>query len=289
MSTILRQFLLILAFGVTAVGPIAEKAEASDEVDLYMVMTMAGFTAGSIKLSIEDQEIETVSRLAMKSQGFFKFLTGYKSKSKAHSTGSVDDMPPMPISYDSSYETKKTERRVEIRYDIKTGEIDKLGSWKYGEPRKSKVPAALQSATADPLTAIVQFRHWIRELRGESWFQKVGAIKAASKSKVLDVFDGRRRYRLEIDLLQRKEVRHAGRDVPALRFKVELQALAGFSKNDMLASWSSEDGQRWIDIIVTDDENPVPISMKTVGGSLETSIYLRKICHGDKKCRKIKG
>ena len=282
-------FFLFLALTVAAVGPAAKKVKAADELDLYLVMTMAGVTAGSVKLSIDDQDSRTVSKLAMKSKGMFKFLTGYKSKATAHSTGGIEGMSPMPLSYDSTYKTKNTERRVEIRYDGATGEIDTFGSWKFDKPRKPKVPASLQAATVDPLTAMVQFRHWIRELRIGGGVQKVGTAEPVAESKVLDVFDGRRRYQLQIGLLERFEADYDGRDVPALRFRVDMKALAGFSEKDMLANWASEDGQRWIEVIVTDDDNPIPLSMATIGGTLKTSVYLRKICRGEENCKKING
>lgn len=289
MSMTRRPLLLILALMVAALGPAAKKVNAADELDLYLVMSMAGVTAGSVKLSIDDQDSRTVSKLAMKSKGMFKFLTGYKSKATAHSTGGVEGVSPMPLSYISTYKTKNTERRVEIGYDGETGEIDTFGSWKFDKPRKPKVPAALQTATVDPLTAMVRFRHWIRELRSGAGIQKVGTVETAPEGKILDVFDGRRRYRLQIELLERLEVDYDGRDVPALRFRVDMKALAGFSEKDMLANWASEDGQRWIEVIVTDDDNPIPLSMATIGGTLKTSVYLRKICRGDDKCTKISG
>lgn len=289
MFRVTRQFLLALILGVMIIGPLAQRVEASDKLNLHMVMTMAGVTAGSVKLSIDEDETETVSKLAMKSQGLFKFLTGYKSKSEARSSAGADGKSPLPISFNSSYETNKTDRQVEIRYDDETGEISTLGSWKRGEPRKSKVPADLRSATVDPLTAMIRFRHWIRELRGQDGVHNIAAGLPEAKSKLLDVFDGRRRYRLAIELLERKDVRLGDDRVPALRFKVDMTAMAGFSKKDMLANWSSEDGQRWIEVIVTDDEDPVPISMSTVGGTLETNIYLRKICRSGQNCVKIKG
>lgn len=289
MSAMAFRFVAIMVLMMALAGPITGKAKASDELDLYMVMTMAGVTAGSIKLSIDDRESETVSKLAMKSKGLFKFLTGYKSKATARSTGGADGVSPMPMSYDSTYETKSGERRVEIRYDDETGDIDSLGNWKRGKPRKTKVPAGMQSATVDPLTAMVRFRHWIRQLHGDGAIQRIDATEPIAKLQSFDVFDGRRRYRLQISLLERLEVDHGGSRVPAFRFKVALQTLAGFSKRDMLANWSSEDGQRWIEVIVTDDANPVPISMTTIGGSLKTSVYLRKICNGEDVCTKIDG
>ena len=66
-----------------------------------------------------------------------------------------------------------------------------------------------------------------------------------------------------------------------------MEPLAGFSKKDMLANWASEDGKRWIELVVTDDDNPLPVSLQTKGGSLKTSIRLRKICTGDRGCNKL--
>jgi hypothetical protein len=277
----------LLAFMVAALGPVMSQAEPADEIDLHMVMTMAGVTAGSIKLSVDERESDTVSRLSMKSRGLFKLLTGYKSLATAHSSNGVDASPPMPLRYESTYETKSGERRVEIRYDEQTGDIDALGNWKRGKPRKSKVPRAMQAGAVDPLTAMIRFRHWIRELGGEVGLQQIGSVEAAAKAQVLDVFDGRRRYRLSIKLLDRLTANPAGKPVPAFRFRVDLETLAGFGRNDMLANWSSEDGQRWIEVIVTDEKQPVLISMSTVGGSLETAVHLQKICKGDSGCQKV--
>lgn len=283
----LRLTVILILTG--ALGISGGKAGASEEVDLYMVMTMAGVTAGSIKLSIHDQEDQTVSKLAMKSQGLFKLLTGYKSKATARSTSGPDWAPSMPLLYESTYETNSGERRVEIHYDDETGEVDAVGYWKRGEPRETKVPEALQSATVDPLTAMVRFRQWIRALRSTGEVQKVAVADSPRQAQILEVFDGRRRYRLMIEFLERVEVDYADGSVPALRFKVDLEALAGFGKNDMLANWSSEDAQRWIEVLVMDSDDPIPISMSTVGGSLKTTVSLRKVCTGEEDCEKVDG
>ena len=278
----------VLALIVVAFSPLVGPGAWADEVDLHMTMTMAGVTAGSIKLSVDDQDDHTISRLSMKSQGFFRLLTGYKSKATAHSLNSKETAIPMPLLYDSTYETKSGERRIEIRYDDLTGDIGDLGYWKRGRPRKSKVPLAMRAGTVDPLTAMIRFRHWIRELRSDVGPQPIGNAEFMPKSQVLDVFDGRRRYRLSIALLDRLTVKATGDPVPAFRFKVDLEALAGFGKNDMLASWSSEDGQRWIEVIVTDEADPIPISMSTIGGSLRTAVDLQRVCREDDGCTKVR-
>ncbi len=285
---LVRRALGILAFLAVAFGSFANHAASADELDLHMVMTMAGVTAGAVKLSVDERDNQTISKLSMKSQGLFKLLTGYKSKATAHSSADHDASLPMPLRYDSTYETKSGERRVEIRYDDETGDIGALGNWKRGKPRKTKVPAAMQVGTVDPLTAMVRFRHWIRKLHGDVGLQPIGSVEAVPRTQILDVFDGRRRYRLAIELLDRLSASHAGKPVPAFRFRVDLETLAGFGKNDMLANWSSEDGQRWIEVIVTDEADPIPVSMSTIGGSLKTTVGLRKICKGGDGCKKVR-
>lgn len=276
-------FFVLLAIGI---APMTSRAETLEPLDLHLVMSMAGVTAGSLMLSIDPKDDRIESSLRMKSRGMFKFLTGYKSCAEGQSLPGVDGEGPMPVSYDSTYKTKNTERKVQIRYDATDGRITDLQSWKRGKPRKSKVPEDLRQETMDPLTAVLQVRHWVREIR-EAFIgdAAIGDVEAVIRS--FEIFDGRRRYRLNAKLLERKQIAFDGKTKAAFRFKVELAPLAGFSKKDMLANWASEDGKRWIELIVTDDDNPLPVSLQTKGGTLETSIYLRKVCTGENGCNKV--
>ena len=251
-------------------------AAASKRVDLRMVMYMAGMTAGTMSLSVEFNDDDAVSRLKLKSKGLLKLMTGYQGKSQSRSM-LPDHEPPMPISYDSAYETNKYDRKVVIRYDPEDGDITELRTWKRGKPRSSKVPERLRLATIDPLTAMLQFRYWLLDVR---------AGRSVSDHRVFEIFDGRRRYRLRVEILDRGEVTFDGKSVDAFRLKVVMEAMAGFSTKDMLARWSSENGERWIELFVTDDDSPSPLSLETKGGALKTKILLRKACT-DQTCVKF--
>ncbi len=277
---------LLIALSVSMTSADTQ-AEALEPTELYLVMSMAGVTAGSLRLKIDQANGEVASSLKMKSQGFFKFLTGYKSRAKARSKPASDGIEPMPVSYDSTYETKKSERKVLIRYDPESGSITGLESSKRGKPRKSKVPEELRLDTVDPLTGMLQLRHWVRELREGRVVKAAVAGEEASASRAFEIFDGRRRYRLNAKLLERLHIDFDGEDRPALRFKVRMEPLAGFSSKDMLANWASEDGKRWIELIITDEDNPLPVSITTKGGTLKTTVYLRKVCIGEARCSKI--
>lgn len=280
----LAALLVLLGLGTSA---FEAKADVLEPTELHLVMWMGGVTAGTMRLSIDPGDGEVESSLRMKSQGLFKLLTGYKSRAKARTKPAVNGTAPMPMTFDSTYETKKTEREVMIRYDPENGEITGLENYKRGEPRKNKVPEELRLDTVDPLTAVLQLRHWIREIRAGEGVVPVSVEAGGGLARKFEIFDGRRRYRLDAEFLGRREIKVDGPNLSGLRFKVRMEPLAGFSSKDMLANWSSEDGQRWIELIVTDDDNPIPYSMITKGGTLETTILLRKACIGNRKCRKF--
>lgn len=251
-------------------------AAAAKRVDLHMVMYMAGVTAGTMTLSVEFNDDDAVSRLKLKSKGLMKLMTGYQGKSQSRST-LPDRAPPMPISYDSAYETNKYDRKVLIRYDPDDGDITELRTWKRGKPRSIKVPEHLRLETIDPLTAMLRFRYWVLDVR---------AGRSVADQRIFEIFDGRRRYRLRAEILDRGRFGFDGGQVDAFRFKVVMKPIAGFSAKDMLARWSSENGERWIELFVTDDDNPSPLSLETKGGGLKTRILLKKACT-DQACIKF--
>lgn len=287
--TVSRGILAVLIVFGLGMASVPARAEAVLPTELHLVMSMAGVTAGAMTLSIDPEGEEVASSLRMKSQGMFKFITGYKSRSRARSFLAPDGVAPMPVRFDSTYETNNTDRKVEILYDRNDGRITDLETWKRGKPRKIKVPEDLRLNTIDPLTAMLQLRHWIREIRAERGARGGLDGSAVSSPRQFEVFDGRRRYRIDVELQDRRRIEIDGKARPAFRFKVQLKPLAGFSSKDMLANWSSEDGQRWIELVVTDEDNPIPYTMTTKGGSLATTIYLRKICIGDQRCTKVSG
>ncbi len=268
--------LVLLALSMMTPG-LALRAGATQQVKLDMVMLVAGMTAGTMKLTVDFNDVEATTRLKLKSKGMVKMMTGYKASSEATSA-----LPraawPMPVSYVSAYETNKHDRRIAISYSPEDGEISGLNEWKRGKPRRSKIPEALRQATVDPLTAILHMRHWILALRADP---------AMSKVQTFEIFDGRRRYRLSASIIERDKVRFGGERRAAYRVKVILEPLAGFRKNDMLANWSSEGGDRWIELLITDDDNPLPLSLRTKGGSLETSIVLEHACGEPGECIKF--
>lgn len=261
---------LVLA---SLVSPEAE-AKPPKQVDVHMFMSIAGLTVGSIKLSTDVEKDTVTSGMKLRSQGLMKWITGYKGQSEAKSTLPSTNWP-MPISYLSTYETKRFDRKIVINYSPDAGDITDFRTWKRGKPQESKIPEQMRLETIDPLTAMIQLRRWIEMVRAEP---------STPSTRTFEIFDGGRRYRLDAEIQERIEVKLRRRPVPAFRLKVKMTPMAGFNSKDLLANWSSEDGKRWIEVIISDDDNPIPFSLKTIGGSLETKIWLHKICTDGDKC-----
>jgi hypothetical protein len=249
----------------------------SAHLDLHMVMYMAGIKAGKVRLSVDLDDADAVSRLDLESGGILALLTGYEGQSAAR-TSLEPGEAPQPLTFDSSYETNRYDRKVEIRYDPEGGDITELRTWKRGKPQRSDVPEALRQDTIDPLTAVLRLRQWVLALR---------AGDAAEASETYEVFDGRRRYDLTASLLERGRIEADGETLPVFRLKAKLVPKAGFSSKDMLANWAAEGEDRWIELVLTDDPEPAPVLIRTHGGSLETVIELKKMCRGEDDCRKF--
>lgn len=270
------QKLILSLFAIAAImlPSMPGMAETTERVELEMVMYVAGLKAGTVRLNVDFNDLDAVTSLRLKSKGMVKMMTGYKGRSEARSA-LPDQAWPVPISYDWSYRTNKHDRKVEIRYSRDDGEIIDLNEWKRGEPRTTNVPEALQQATIDPLTAILHVRHWILALRADP---------SMAERHAFEVFDGRRRYRLNASVIEHDDIKFGGKKLSAYRLKVILDPLSGFRANDMLANWSSEGSDRWIELVITDDDNPMPLMLETIGGTLKTSIYLERACDLDGNC-----
>ncbi len=273
-TTAFKTILALMMMAVIGFLSFSAAAESTRKLELRMVMYMAGITAGTMKLEVDFNDVDAISSLRLKSKGVVKMMTGYKGRSEAR-TALPEEAWPIPISYDSAYETNKYDRRIEIRYNPNDGEITELQNWKRGEPRTTNVPEPLRLATIDPLTSILHFRHWILALRNDP---------TTARQQSFEVFDGRRRYRLTADVIERDDMEFGDEDLPVFKLKVVMEPLAGFGSKDLLANWSSEDGQRWIELVITDDDNPVPLLLETKGGTLKTSIFLEEVCDGEGNC-----
>ncbi|MGI9436507.1 MAG: DUF3108 domain-containing protein [Geminicoccaceae bacterium] len=276
--SITRRFLALTLLSCLTCLSSVSMAGSSKQVDVRMIMYLAGFTAGTVDLSVKLNDVDAVSSMQTKSTGFIKMLTGYKGKSEAHSA-LIEGGWPKPISYGSDYFIRKSEKKFQIKYSPSGDDITDLRLFERGEPRDSKVPENMRPATIDPLTAILQLRRWVLAMRNDP---------ATARTHRFEIFDGGRRYQLNAQVLDRLRARFGGKSIPAFRIKVKMKPMAGFNKNDMLTTWSDGNDDRWIELYVTDDDNPVPLSIQSKGSGFKTTLVLKQVCTNGGSCRKFK-
>ncbi len=259
---ILATALLLWQPGVgTAAGP-------ARSLDLRLGMSYAGVPVGKLRIQIALSGSQAKTQLDMESRGLAAMLTGYQGSATAQ-THLAADGAPRSLRYDTFEETKRYNRKRVIRYDPATGGVLDVKSWKRGKLGQSKVPPQLWQGTTDPLTALLGMRHWLQ-----------AATKGGPRETALEVFDGGTRYTLRAELLEHTEVERGGRSLPVFHLKVRLVPIAGFNPRDTLGNWASEGEDRWIEVLLLDRAEPVPLLIRTRGGRLASTIELESLCTG---------
>lgn len=222
-------------------------------------MRFLGMSVGAVELEADADGDERAQRLAMATTGLVERLTGFRGELSARSRAA--EGLPAPLSFRSFTATDRATREVELRYDG-SGRVVDLATFKRGEPEGSEVPEAMRDDTLDPLTALAAVRDWIVEVRNE-----------APARTTLPIFDGRRRYDLEVELVERRVARFASGRTPVLEVRLQSRPIAGFDERS--------DGTRAITVLMSDDDLVVPLVMRTeVMGDLTAALYTTRVCAG---------
>lgn len=257
----LRQAWLGLAALVLAAPPL--HAETRD-YRLRAEMRFLGMSVGEVELEADADGDERAQRLAMATTGMVERLTGFRGEISARSR--VAEGLPASLTFRSFTATDRATREVQLRYDG-SGRVVDLATFKRGEPEGSEVPEAMRDGTIDPLTALAAVRDWIVEVRD-----------APPAQTTLPIFDGRRRYDLEVTLVERRVAQFASGATPVLEVRLQSRPIAGFDERS--------DGTRAITVLISDDDLVVPLIMRTaVMGDLTAALYTTRVCAADATCR----
>ncbi len=252
-----------LAAALLVDGP-STSAAAPEDLVLEMDMSFLGMTVGRAELSTQVQAEEVTQDLLVETVGLARELTGFSSAS--HSLSRLDGTRPRTLSFDFETESKRSNRRVMIRYDG-DGRVIDLATFKRGKEEPSEVPAALRDGTVDPLAAFTAIRGWLFSARD-----------GGPDTTRFAVFDGRRRYDLAVRLVERRDADFDTGPTPIFELEVLLRPLAGFDDGDR--------EERRLVVLVSDDEAMVPLVMRTrVQGGLQAALYTRRACVGNEECR----
>ena len=252
-----RSTLAALAAVALLSSPAAPAAGASETYRLDAEMRFLGTTVGRVELEAATEGDERAQRLAMTTTGLVERLTGFEGELTARSR--LGEGVPRALAFRSFTATDRATREARVRYDG-AGRVVEVATFKRGEPRGTEVPQALQNGTIDPLTALAAVRGWIDAARAD-----------VPTETELAIFDGRRRYDLHVQLVDRRVAPFASGPTPILEVRLRSEPLAGFDE--------AEDARRPITVLMSDDELLVPLIMRTeVMGDLTAALYTTRVC-----------
>jgi len=234
-------------------------ATATDDYAVEMEIRFLGMNIGRVDLEATTDGDDRAQRLAMATTGLIERLTGFRGELTASSR--VAPTGPVPRDFSSFTHTDRATREVTVRYDD-AGHVVDLESLKRGQPQRTEVPEDLRHGTLDPLTALARIRRWLAEARD-----------APPAALTLPVFDGRRRFDLEVAYVDRRVADFASGPTPILELQLTSRPIAGFDEGDR--------EPRTVTALVSDDELLVPLIMRTeVLGDMSAALYAKRVCAG---------
>jgi Protein of unknown function (DUF3108) len=215
-------FLSVAAHAADASAPadkddmvVAEAPPGSSTVQLVWQVYLGGFNLGNIgmKTSFTGNSYSAVSRL--KTAGVVNSF--YEAVIDANSVGVVGDRALQPQKYDSNTVNEKQSQKVGLTYSA--AGIQLSSDPQYNTDR-FPVTDAQKRGTLDPLSGLV--------------YSLSGVSHTAEKpcGETVRVFDGRRRYDIELTYKGKDKVKtDGGYSGPAVKCTVVYKQIAGFKPN----------------------------------------------------------
>jgi hypothetical protein len=270
----MRSMLAILGLSAALLLPAMPLgAAATDRYEVEMEMRFLGMNVGRVNLTSDVNAQAIDSRMDIATAGLVRSLTGFKSEitGAGRLAGNGDVWPERFASF---YETKRETREVDVRYD-EAGRVVGLATFKRGEPTRVEVPEAMQHGTIDPLSALFTIRNWLAEVRD-----------LGSGQRTLELFDGRRRYDLEVRYLARRPATFGG-GRPVLELRLDLKPIAGFNEPVNQNRRSA----RELFVLVSDDDLLMPLIIRTAAvDGVDAMLRTRRICYdnGTRNCHDVR-
>ena len=225
-----------LAAGLALPGAAMADNEPPDGMRTLTVsfdFNAGGLNVGEAKLTAAIKDGRYVASSKMKTAGLAEMF--FKSRYTVLATGTVDEKAPgvdgrgqglvHPSRYDSDFEGLNTTKLVTLIYDETGLPAPVAADPPYGKTQlKYPVSEDEQRASVDPMSA------WIHMVTGAS------ATKEAPCGETVPIFDGRRRYDLDFELIgeepltvKRGKTRYDG---PAFRCRMIYRPIEGFKEDD---------------------------------------------------------
>ena len=218
---------LILAALVAMAFPV----RAQERELLSYDVRFAGLTVGQALFSLEQSEWSYRSRLDVVSSGIVTFFADFRAEVEGRGAYDVQGSgQPIPMSFQREWSIAELAATMTITHDPSSGvakttdayinpvtgeSIDPADEYDWAQDRID-VPAGLRVGVFDPISAFVYARHMITEFMETDF--------------TVPLFDGRRRYDMEVVLGEATPLQFAGETVGSQIVTISFSPVFGFDE-----------------------------------------------------------
>ncbi len=258
--------LLVILCAALAVAQAAYAAETNQNVTLKYAAYWGGLPAGDIVLSLQESAKTYRSNFTLESKGLLKNLM--RLRAQASSDGVFKNKAPQALAYQASASRRKREKKYFWNFDPKA-KIAKIPGDRHEDAR---IPQALRRDVIDPLSAMLKMRGFLREAAAKKDLHSL-------ENKVLALYDGKRRFNLNLGKATEVSEKIDGREVDAISVPLSIETVAGFD---------ADDAELWRNValhaLFSKDRSHVPLKIVATTPIAPAVIYLKGGCIGDPPC-----
>jgi len=254
--------LLALAVAAAPARPVANVAlpPAGSRVSLCYELTWAGFGFADLAYTFmrgADAAGDYRSELLIETFGLVHLLSPFRYAASsqgrlglASGEGASRPAPERYVAYDGP--APEDRKRIELVFDAATGAVDE-DIW---PPRQTpKVPPALRRGALDPLSAMLGLR--------QALWRKLNGGAGPDGPVVAAIYDGSKRYDVEVSLPEDGGRRPSAGPRPMIRLAARLRPIAGF-REAQLRGLPDQTAR----VEVTDDADFIPARVQVGWGSM---------------------
>lgn len=238
----------------------AQGLEVGDGDFRYAVQAY-GLTVGALQLRSQRRGERFEGKIVTSADGLAAILSGNSTSYSA--TAVRADGVIRPLSFKSVQSKSDRQRLIDIGYGA-DGQITSFRYINNGRNATSDVPRAQWADTIDPVTASFRLR---------------AMMAAGAASATLPIFDGRKRYEVEVTDEGNVAIAFAGQTVTTRTARLVFIARVGFERGDGLMTFPGESPTQYARIHFRPSDL-APLLMTTVGGSTQATASLQTDCLG---------
>lgn len=185
-----------------------------------------GLTIGRMTITVDEDATNYTYGATLQSEGLLKTFTGYRSENT--SKGTLVNKPeakPLPKTYFTEWWRKKKNEHQQITVTYNNGKAAEVANPPEKRPKRPVVTSEYKDNTLDPVSAAIFGRKRIREIAesGETLPKKV----------TMPVFDGRRRFDVELTVNGYKKMKYKGKEQQLLQITFFRTAVNGFTDKEL--------------------------------------------------------